>query len=158
MAFEATNCKTCEKIFTPLSPNHCYCCKTCKRIWYRKNGGSESTERQYKLISGNWEKYFNRLCSRSFGREDLNYKDLVKLLEEQNYKCSLSGETLTCILEKGKINKTNASIDRIDPKGLYTIDNIHLVCAVLNKLRIDTPLDEFITWCKKVTEYHGIQK
>lgn len=156
MAFKNIKCRTCEEEFTPCSPNNYYCRKACKRKHYQKAGNVESTERQYLLISGNWEKYFNRLCSKSFNRDSLNSQNLIDLLEQQNYKCALSGETLTCILEKGKISKTNASIDRIDPKGTYTIGNIHLVCTVLNKLRIDTPLDEFITWCKKVTEYHGI--
>lgn len=157
MAFKDVNCKTCLKEFTPFSPNNCYCCKACKRKHYQKAGNVESTERQYLLISGNWEKYFNRLCSRSFKRDNLNSQDLIELLALQDYKCALSGELLTCILEKGKVSKTNASIDRINPKGLYTIDNIHLVCAVLNKLRIDTPLDEFITWCKKVAKYNDIR-
>lgn len=60
---------------------------------------------------------------------------------------------MTCKLEKGVICRTNASIDRIKPKGEYTLDNIQLVCVALNKLRLDTPLDEFIEWCRKVADY-----
>jgi hypothetical protein len=82
---------------------------------------------------------------------------MIKLLAAQDGKCALSGVELTCILQKGVITKTNASIDRIDPKGVYTQDNVQLVCAILNKFRIDTPIDEFVDWCKKVAN-HAIYK
>ncbi len=150
---ETRKCKICETEYTPVRHNHVYCSKTCKRIQARKAGGAESTERQYMLISGNWEKYFGRLCLKSFRRELLTKNDCMEILEKQNYRCALTGIELTCILEKGKVCKTNASIDRIDPKGGYTKNNIQLVCAAINKFRIDTPLDEFIDWCKKVANY-----
>jgi hypothetical protein len=79
------------------------------------------------------------------------------LLEEQGYKCALTGVELTCILEKGTVCKTNASIDRIDPKGPYTKDNVQLVCAAINKLRVDMSVDDFINWCKKVSD-HALRK
>jgi hypothetical protein len=60
---------------------------------------------------------------------------------------------MTCLLEKGSRCQTNASIDRIDPKGPYTADNIQLVCAILNKFRIDTSVEDFINWCKKVSDH-----
>ena len=133
-----------------------YCSLLCKRTHSRLYG-CESTKRQYELISGNWGRYFGRLCSRSFKRDQLTKEILIKKLEEQNYKCALSGVTLTCKLEKGNVCKTNASIDRINPKGEYNIDNVQLVCAAVNKFRIDLPLDEFKNWCKKITEY-AVQK
>jgi len=90
-------------------------------------------------------------------RAALTKQDLLDLLEKQNYCCALTGVEMTCVLEKGTTNKTNVSIDRIDPKGPYIKENIQLVCAAVNKFRIDTPLDEFIDWCRKVTE-HALQK
>lgn len=81
----------------------------------------------------------------------------MELLEKQHGKCALSGVELTCILSKGFVCKTNASIDRIDPKGPYVVGNVQLVCVALNKLRIDMSIDEFINWCKKVADY-AIQK
>jgi hypothetical protein len=79
------------------------------------------------------------------------------LLETQNGKCALSGVELTCTLQKGVRSKTNASIDRIDPKGPYVIENVQLVCSVINKFRIDTPVDEFVEWCRKVAD-HALRK
>ena len=150
-------CRQCGKKFAPTNNYQKYCSVSCKRKVYQKPGGVESTEAQYKLISGNWEKYFNRLCQKSLGRGALSKQDCMELLEKQHGKCALSGVELTCILSKGFVCKTNASIDRIDPKGPYVVGNVQLVCVALNKLRIDMSIDEFINWCKKVADY-AIQK
>jgi hypothetical protein len=141
-------CPTCNTTFVATNNFHKYCSPSC-----RIPTNSDSTEWQYKRVSGNWRRYFNRLCARSFKREGLTVDMMVNLLEAQNGRCALSGVTLTCTLQKGVINRTNASIDRIDPKGAYTLDNVQLVCAVLNNFRVDTPLNEFIDWCRKVAEY-----
>lgn len=150
-------CLVCGVGFERKSSNHVYCCKACKRTVAKGAGGAETTERQYALISGNWEKYFGRLCTRAFRRDLLSKQDCVALLEAQDYKCALTGVELTCILEKGTVCKTNASIDRIDPKGPYTRDNVQLVCAAINKLRVDMSVDDFINWCKKVSD-HALRK
>jgi hypothetical protein len=145
-------CPTCGVKFKILNNYHKYCSRACRQPTY-----SDTTEWQYLRVSGNWLKYFNRLCARSFKREGLTPDMLLGLLATQNGKCALSGVELTCVLQKGVVSKTNASIDRIDPKGAYTPNNVQLVCSVLNKFRIDTPLDEFIDWCRKVAN-HAIQE
>ena len=146
------SCVVCGVAFSQSNHSHKYCCVACKRKQYR-TVGAETTERQYELINGNWEKYFRRLCSRSFNRANLSVQILMVVKERQNGLCALSGVEMTCFLQKGVVSKTNASIDRIDPKGPYTVDNIQLVCAVLNKFRVDTPVDEFIDWCRKVVDH-----
>lgn len=145
-------CFVCGTMFAPKSGTQKYCGRLCRRKVYQQTG-PESTQRQYQLISGNWNKYFGRLCVKAFGRDELTKEDCLELLAAQNYRCALTGVTLTCNLEKGVKCKTNASIDRIHPKGPYVKENVHLVCAAINKFRIDLPLDEFIDWCKKVANY-----
>jgi len=145
-------CALCRNMFCPTNGNQKYCSISCKRKVYRKSGGPESTEAQYEKISGNWEKYFGRLCAFR-GRKELTKYDCIKLLEKQNGRCAFSGIELTCVLSKGFVCKTNASIDRIDPKGPYVIGNVQLVCAALNKLRVDMSTEEFILWCKRVADY-----
>lgn len=149
-------CAVCGTEFVLKSGSHKFCSLPCKRKYAREEG-AESTARQYALINNNWGKFIGRLLARSFRRESLSKEDCLDLLVKQNYRCALTGVELTCFLEKGVVRKTNVSIDRIDPKGLYTKENVQLVCAAVNKFRIDTPLDEFIDWCRKVTE-HAIQK
>ena len=107
-------CAGCGGVFIPKVNNQKYCGITCRRAVYRTNG-PESTDRQYALISGNWVTYFNRLCTRSFNRSGLTSAQMVDLLHKQGGKCALSGVELTCVLQKGVVSKTNASIDRISP-------------------------------------------
>lgn len=112
-----------------------------------------SCKKQYERISGDWTKYFNRLNRRTSKRPTLTTKDLLEVLDKQKGFCALSGVPLTCKLEQGKKFKTNASIDRIIAGGEYVKDNIQLVCSALNSWRGDTELEEFIWFCKQVTEF-----
>ena len=149
---QSKSCVECSKVFAPIVNNQKYCSKACKRAFYRVHG-SETTARQYKLISGNWEKYFGRLCIKSFRRELLSKQDCIDILKTQEYRCALTGVPLTCVLQKGTVSKTNASLDRIDPKGTYEKANVQLVCSAINKLRIDMSIEEYIEWCRKVTTH-----
>lgn len=106
--------------------------------------------RQYERISGNWEKYFKRLLAQKY-RDGLTLDDVMIILRRQNYKCALSGVPLTCKLKQGVKYKTNASFDRIVPGEAYSVNNVQLVCSVVNSWRSDTDLAEFIWFCKQVT-------
>lgn len=150
-------CLICETNFKPKSGVHKFCSTECKGKWKYLNG-TMTTASQYKSISGNWDRYFARLCCRSHKRDLLSVNDLKEILFNQNYKCALSGVRLTCKLERGVRTLTNASIDRIDAGGLYIKNNVQLVCTVLNSIRRDTSVTDFIEWCKKVAEYHGRKK
>ena len=151
--FKEKPCVVCEKVFKPHSGVHKFCSSECKGKW-KYITGSVTTESQYEYISGNWNRYFNRLCCRSHKRENLTVEDLIDILEKQEGLCALSGVELTCRLEKGRKFLTNASIDRVEAGGPYIKENVQLICTALNKFRCDTDLTEFIWWCKKVTEYN----
>jgi len=146
-------CKFCGEVFITDLLAKKYCSITCKTKNNQVNG-SMSKKNQYSRISGNWSRYCARLVSFHKRQQDgLTKQDLLDKLEEQEYKCALSGITLTCLLGDGQI-KTNASVDRIEAGGPYIKENIQLVCSALNKFRSNTSLDEFIWWCGKVTDYH----
>lgn len=150
-ARKIVGCAICGAEFFRLAFNHKYCSTPCKRAGLRL-GGCESTDSQYKLISGNWAKYYNRLrCQK--GRQGLTLDTLLALHATQGGRCALTGIEMTCRLEKGVKCPTNASVDRIDPKGEYAADNIQLVCAIINKFRIDTSVEDFIEWCRKVAQH-----
>jgi hypothetical protein len=145
------DCPVCGTHFVPRSGVHRFCSEGCKGKW-KYITGKDSTENQYKKISGNWYKYFQRLVNQHQRKENgLTAETLVSILEKQNYLCALSGQPLTCLLEKGSVCKTNASLDRVEAGGPYVESNIQLVCRALNSWRTDTKLSEFIWWCKKVT-------
>jgi hypothetical protein len=147
-------CVVCNTKFKPRSGVHKFCSEECKGK-YQYTSGRVTTESQYKEISGNWDRYLSRLLYYGGRKRDLlTRENLLKQLEKQDYKCALSGMPLTCILEKGKVTKTNASVDRILAGGPYTSDNIQLVCRALNHWRADTSVEEFIDWCQKVVDYN----
>ena len=148
------NCVVCDKTFTPTSGINKFCSGSCKGKWQYITG-QVTTESQYDKISGNWKRYMSRLLYVGGRKRDgLTREQLLEKLEEQDYKCALSGISLTCQLKKGVKFPYNVSIDRIEAGGAYTIDNIQLICQSLNSFRNNTPLDEFIALCKAVADYN----
>jgi len=152
-------CSFCSNQFVAKNHHHNICSnKECKRI-----GHLLST---YKSMSGNWGKYLKSLCRK---REDekrsklFTVDELMQVLIKQDYKCALSGTQLSCKMEldpnfvgKGKRHlwPTNVSIDRINSTKGYTIDNVQLVCVVLNVAKSNLPQNDYIEWCNKVAEYN----
>ena len=53
----------------------------------------------------------------------------------------------------GKV-PTNLSLDRIDSSQGYTEDNVQLVCRIVNIMKNDLSVDEFVGWCKLI-EVHN---
>ncbi len=151
---ELGECAVCSKSFSKRTYHNRFCSDSCKGKWKYINK-DVTTESQYKLISGNWDRYLSRLLY--FGgrkRDLLSKKILMDKLEAQNYKCALSGLELTCNLQKGVKFPFNASVDRIIAGGPYTEDNIQLVCQSLNHWRADTSVEDFVRICTVVAEYN----
>jgi len=146
-------CAACGNTFTPKSGAHKFCTPECKGKW-KYITGVASTENQYKKISGDWERYVSRLLYfNGRKRDQLTREIILKKLEEQNYRCALTGYPLTCKLEKGTRCMTNASVDRIEAGGAYIENNIRIVCRAVNSWRSDLPTEEFIAWCQAVVDY-----
>ena len=156
-------CTVCNIQFKAKNHHHSICDnKECKRV-----GHLLST---YKSMSGNWGRYLKSLCRK---REDekrskqFTVDELMQVLVNHDYKCALSGVELTCKMEmnpdfvgngKRHLWPTNVSIDRIDSTKGYTINNVQLVCVVLNIAKSNLPQNDYIDWCKKVAEYNAVQK
>lgn len=51
------------------------------------------------------------------------------------------------------INHCNMSVDRIDSNKNYTKDNIQLVCAMANRMKMDLSNEDFIEWSREVVAY-----
>lgn len=96
-------------------------------------------------------------------KQDIDYnlsaEILLSVWKEQDGRCALSGAPLTHHMRGDTSgtktilsSPTNVSVDRINPTGPYTRENILLVCANTNIMRRDMPLDEFVMWCRLVAE------
>jgi hypothetical protein len=143
------SCKTCSNEFQPSNNAQIYCSEVCipKREY--------STEHQYLRFT-NPRTYFVALLAQP-ARKELSLEDCFELLEEQEGKCALTGIELTFKRIKGIKHKTNASLDRIVPGGPYIKSNVRLVCAIVNKMRLDMSDEELKFWCSKILSPEGGQ-
>lgn len=143
-------CAVCGTEFTPRSGVHKFCSDACKGKWPYITGVM-STENQYRLISGNWRKYYLRILQAHSRKADgLTVEHLLAVHELQGGLCALSGLPMTCELVKGTVCYTNASIDRIEAGKSYSPDNIQLVCRHVNSWRGIMPVDVFVSVCRAV--------
>lgn len=71
--------------------------------------------------------------------------DLMRLLRMQEYRCALTGDTLT---------PSNCSLDHIEPfsrhEGNHVLDNLQLVTDAVNRAKGTMNNREFIDMCLKV--------
>lgn len=74
---------------------------------------------------------------------NLDVEFLSNLIKTQNGICAISGLPIS-LLDK------SASLDRIDSQKGYTTDNVWWVHRDVNKMKMDLPLDRFLTLCKVI--------
>lgn len=91
---------------------------------------------------------------------NITIEDIHNLYIKQNGLCALSGLKMTHTIIASRednhiINKYNISIDRINSDLDYTIDNIQLVCAIVNIMKNDLPNDNFIELCSIISNAHN---
>lgn len=90
-------------------------------------------------------------------RRDLDIEFLMKLYEDQEGKCAVSGRQMTHICGEGNI-ATNMSIDRLNPLGEYTEDNIQLVCRQVNIMKQRLTQEDLAGWCQDITNTYDKRK
>lgn len=74
------------------------------------------------------------------------------LLEEQNFKCALTGIPLE--IHKIKTSKITASLDRIDNTQGYIPGNVRWVHKRVNVMRMDMTDEELLEWCLLLIKYN----
>jgi 5-methylcytosine-specific restriction endonuclease McrA len=90
-----------------------------------------------------------RKCRKNSVCDVLNTFDLWAKLEDQNFRCALTGELLT---------PTNFSLDHIVPiseGGNLTAENSQLVLKTANRAKNTMSQTEFIDMCRKVAAFHS---
>lgn len=135
-------CKVCDKEFKPTN----YCQDICGKDCRTKNQIAKS----YKYLNGNFKAYIMQLICKK-GRENLTIEFMLDLLESQKGLCAVSEIPLTCIkIPNSKRVHTNLSIDRIDSTKGYELDNIQLVCAIVNVMKSNLSMTEFKWWIQAI--------
>ena len=122
-------------------------CKTCTQATTRDNS------------SANYHAFLARLHSSSKHVRvkagftwEINVQDLVDLWEAQNGRCEATGLVMTHHRDGSGHKDFNASLDRINPRIGYTVDNIRLVCFAVNIMKHKMDEGEFYFWVKSVYE------
>lgn len=117
---------------------------------------SRSTLRGFlrmKLNAGaTWNKKDPVTKQRLTSRKSLNVDFLVSLFEKQRGLCAITGDRMTHICGKGRIN-SNLSLDRIDSSRGYEPDNIQLACWYANRLKLTYGNEELVAICRKVVAW-----
>jgi hypothetical protein len=87
---------------------------------------------------------------------DLSSDEVIEIWEAQNGRCALSGVLMTHQRDGSYGDRTrkefNASIDRINPSGPYTRDNVQLVATRVNTMKHTLSQDMFLWWVKNIHE------
>lgn len=84
---------------------------------------------------------------------DFNSDYLFNLLEEQNFRCALSGLEICFSTNPAKEN--TASVDRIDSRKHYSKDNIQIVHKKFNRFKNNLDEKELLDMCKLVVKNLG---
>lgn len=123
----------------------------------RKRGADHACFRGYKEISA---VYWGTVTSGSKKRSrvmkfEVTIQDVWDLFIKQNRKCALTGVPIFFHYDKKtKIKLQTASLDRIDSKKDYTLDNIQWVHKTVNRIKWALDQNEFIKFCKLVANYN----
>ena len=106
----------------------------------------------------------NKLCatrhrclgSGKFRKCSITIDDLLRLWDTQQGKCAISGIPMlhSYATSNNRELMCNVSIDRIDSKKDYTIDNIQLVCRNINFMKLDMKQEDFVWLCSQVSQHN----
>ena len=123
----------------------------CMQCTHNKTGVKHHSYKGYKEIPGSWFSRYSKTKKRKF---TITIKDVYKLWIKQNKKCALSG--LDIDFENTNRQKHDlictASLDRINSKKDYTLDNIQLVHKDINMIKKEYSQDYFIILCQLVAK------
>jgi hypothetical protein len=103
------------------------------------------------------QKMFLRIKKQALSRNlsfDVTIEDLWNLYVNQNRFCALTNLPIKFPSKSGGVDG-NASLDRIDNDKGYTLDNLQWVHKSVNKMKSVFHQNEFIKYCKLVTEKHS---
>ena len=108
-------------------------------------------------------KYLLAACKsrvKQFGHNfEIDVDDIIYMIIKQKYKCALTGIDFQFIFSRQyRTNPWAPSIDRIDNSKGYLIENIQIVCSVVNVAKSDYPTAIFDQMCIERAKVLGYAK
>lgn len=84
------------------------------------------------------EKEARKRAKKKGVRYSLPRNHIERLIEQQNYKCALTGIPFSDLLPQGSTRRPFLpSVDRVKPEKGYTEENVRLVCMCVNYAMLD---------------------
>lgn len=138
-----------------LTPKELAAKRAKGRAWYqtqkaKKLAGTARTDSVITKFAGS---YFSKLRSRAKSRGisfSLTKEQLELVLFRANGKCALSGVDIMFATKAPNI----ASIDRIDSAKGYSMDNVQVVHADVNTMKMGMTMAEFKELCTAIAMKH----
>ena len=141
-----------DELKTEASQSGCGQCRLTKRDQAYRADRPENL----RGIEDSQYRKWKQILSGAQGRGiavSVSAQEAFSVLEEQGFRCALTGERLT--LPRSMTDKdATASLDRIDSDMGYAPGNIQWVHKTVNHLKNAFGQDEFVRWCELVT-YHA---
>jgi len=82
-------------------------------------------------------------------------EEALRKIEQQEYRCALTGVPITFPKSSSAPERYTASLDRVDSSGAYTAGNIQWVHKDINIMKGALTEPYFIELCRKVVQYGG---
>jgi hypothetical protein len=88
----------------------------------------------------------------------LTIEEVWDLFQRQQGRCAISGVEISFAprCDRYRDATRTASLDRIDSKLSYTLDNVQWVHKDVNLMKMSLPEDVFINWCKSVADHSRV--
>lgn len=132
-------------------------CYQCVRAAAPRMSGEQQKERKYANVTNYFRSIHSHIknrCKKTNIEYDITAQDLINMYQTQNQRCKLSNMRMEIQNQNKKIAP---SVDRINPKGGYTLDNIQLVCWIVNVMKSDNQEEEFIKICHCISKQNRKQ-
>ena len=129
-----------------ISPTSSMCCSTCA---------------SFKGVGELAGAYVTELKSRAEKKRNMEFtistEYIWDLLNQQNFKCALTGVPIT-VSKNWRKEKFTASLDRIDSSKGYIEGNVQWLHKTVNKLKSNFPEDQLLYWVERIYEHNNIKK
>lgn len=143
------NCKECNVEIQ--RPRRMFCTPKCKNLYNHKTKYKYKYQVAFQVKSP--KHFLQTLINKKNGRskDGLTKENLFKIYEKQKGLCAITKLPMTMIRFGGKV-PTNISMDRIDNSRGYELENVQLVCRIVNVMKLDQTMDELKLWCQRILD------
>ena len=141
-------CGCCEKHLPRLEFFNNKTCKECSRKNARKNYAFKKEHPTLEIVAKVKIKSAKNRARQKKLSFSLTVEDFLQLYVVQNGNCFYSGLPLSLNIGTPNI----ISIDRLDSNLGYDINNCVLTTYIVNVMKNDSSVDDFLNMCKIITE------